>query len=69
MEDRTSLEAPLDLQRRPQRLTNGESHLPVRPQYIEVPSAPFSEEQGSGLLLEYWDIVRRRKGTLSLANC
>ena len=52
----------MDLQRR----KNGESNLPARPQYIEVPSSAVIEEQGPGLLLEYLDIVRRYKGTLIL---
>ena len=62
MEDRPLLEGPVDLQRR----KNGESNLPARPQYIEVPSTEVIEEQGPGLLLEYLDIVRRYKGTLIL---
>jgi capsular exopolysaccharide synthesis family protein len=52
----------VDLQRR----KNGESNLLARPQYIEVPSSAVIEEPGPGLLLEYWDILRRHKGTLIL---
>jgi capsular exopolysaccharide synthesis family protein len=52
----------VDLQKR----KKGESHLLARPQYIEVPSTAVIEEPGPGLLLEYWDILRRRRGTLVL---
>jgi len=52
----------VDLQRR----KNGESNLPARPQYIEVPSTAGIEEQGPGQLLGYLDIVRRHRGTLVL---
>jgi uncharacterized protein involved in exopolysaccharide biosynthesis len=31
-----------------------------------VPSSQVIEEPGPGLLLEYWDIVRRHRGTLIL---
>ena len=42
------------------------TNLLARPQYIDVPSSPVIEEPGPGLLLEYWDILRRHKGTLIL---
>jgi capsular exopolysaccharide synthesis family protein len=50
----------------PQRRKNGESKLVARPQYIEVVPPAAVEEPGPGLLLEYWDILRRRRGTLLL---
>ena len=40
--------------------------LALRPQYVDVPPSPVIEEPGPGLLLEYFDIVRRHKGTLIL---
>ena len=63
MENRPLLEGPGP---DPQRRKNGESNLRARPQYIEVPSSAVIEEPGPGLLLEYWDILRRHKGTLIL---
>jgi len=50
----------------PGRRKNAGTNALARPQYIEVPSTEVIEEQGPGLLLEYWDIVRRRRGTLIL---
>jgi capsular exopolysaccharide synthesis family protein len=50
----------------PQRRKNGESKPLARPQYVDVAYSPVSEEPGPGLLLEYFDIVRRHKGTLIL---
>jgi len=50
----------------PLRRKNGDSKLLARPQYVDVPYSPAIEEPGSGLLLEYLDIVRRHKGTLIL---
>ena len=46
---------------------NGDHNLPIRPQYIDVPPAQaiIDEEQPS-LLLEYWRLLRRHKGTLLL---
>lgn len=63
MKNRPLLEgpAPDSLRRK-----NGESELLARPQYIEVPASPVIEEPGSSLLLEYFDIIRRHKGTLIL---
>src|ERR1017187_10293647 len=55
MENQPLLDEPLD----PQRRKNSESHLPARVQYIEAPSPTIIEEPGSGLLLEYFGIVRR----------
>ena len=49
-----------------QRRKNGEDKLAMRPQYIDVPPSTVVEEPGPGLLLEYFDIVRRHKGTLIL---
>ena len=50
----------------PRRRKNGGTNLLARPQYIEAPSPEVIEEPGPGLLLEYWDILRRHKGTLIL---
>ena len=63
MENRPLLEGPAP---DPHGRKNGENHLLARPQYIEVPSSAVVEEPGPGLLLEYWDILRRHKGTLIL---
>ena len=63
MKTRPRLEGPVDLQRR----NNGESNLVARPQYIEAPYPEVIEDQGPGLLLEYWDILRHHRGTLALA--
>ena len=63
MENRPLLEGPAP---DPQRRKNGENHLLARQQYIEVPSSRVIEEPGPGLLLEYWDILRRHSGTLIL---
>jgi capsular exopolysaccharide synthesis family protein len=52
----------VDLQRR----ENGESNLLARPRIIEAPPTRVIEEPAPGLLLEYFDIVRRHKGTLTL---
>ncbi|MGA9057595.1 MAG: polysaccharide biosynthesis tyrosine autokinase [Terriglobia bacterium] len=51
-----------DLRRRKSAGTS----LVARPQYIEAPSPEVIEEPGHGLLLEYWDILRRHRGTLVL---
>lgn len=42
------------------------SLLPPRRQYTELPYPEEFEEPGQGLLPEYWQILRRRKGTLIL---
>ena len=43
---------------------------PARPAYMEVPPPPMMlEGQAPGLLLEYWHMLRRRKGTLVLIAC
>ena len=63
MENRPHLDEPAP---DPIRRKEGEHHLLARPQYIEVPSLAVLEEPGPGLLLEYWDILRRHKGTLIL---
>ena len=55
-----------DLGPDPRRRKNAGTNLLARPQYIEVPSPEVIEEPGPGLLLEYWDILRRHKGTLIL---
>ena len=46
------------------RRRDDETRLRVRAQYTEAP--PAIEDPSSSLLLEYWDILRRRKGTLFL---
>ncbi len=38
-----------------------------RPQYIEAPYAEVLDEPGPGLLLEYWDIIRRHWTALMVA--
>ncbi|MGA2726079.1 MAG: polysaccharide biosynthesis tyrosine autokinase [Terracidiphilus sp.] len=48
---------------------NGAANLPARPSYMEVPSPVMMDDQGPGLLLEYWHMLRRRKGTLVLIAC
>jgi polysaccharide biosynthesis transport protein len=39
---------------------------PPRRQYMEMPFPEALEDPGPGLLLEYWQILQRRKGTLIL---
>ena len=63
MENRPLLEGPAP---DPHGRKNGDNHLLARPQYIEVPSSAVVEEPGPGLLLEYFDIIRRHQGTLIL---
>jgi len=46
------------------RRKNAGTNLRVRPQYTEAPFHEVIEDPGASLLLEYWDILRRRKGTL-----
>ncbi len=48
------------------RRKNAGTSLRVRPQYVEATYPEVIEDPGSSLLLEYWDILRRRKGTLVL---
>jgi capsular exopolysaccharide synthesis family protein len=55
-----------DLGPDPRRRKSTGTSLAARPQYIEAPSPEVIEEPGPGLLLEYWDILRRHKGTLIL---
>jgi capsular exopolysaccharide synthesis family protein len=43
------------------------ARLMVRPPYVEAPYAEVMGEPGPGLLLEYWEILRRHTGTLLLA--
>lgn len=50
----------------PGKHDNNGSRLPARPQYLDVPPPQIVEEQSPGLLLEYWDILRRRKRTLAI---
>ena len=45
---------------------NAPPYLPARPPYMEVPPPMLADDQGPGLLLEYWHMLRRRKGTLVL---
>jgi capsular exopolysaccharide synthesis family protein len=47
---------------------NAAPYLPARPPYMEAPPPMMLEDQGSGLL-EYWHMLRRRKGTLVLIAC
>jgi len=42
------------------------SPLPARRQYMEMPFPEVFEDPGPGLLLEYWQILQRRKGILIL---
>ncbi len=42
------------------------SNLPARQQYIGLPSSAFIEQPGPGPLLEYMNIIRRRKRALIL---
>jgi succinoglycan biosynthesis transport protein ExoP len=42
------------------------SLLPPRRQYLDMPNPEVFEEPGPGPLPEYWQILRRRKGTLIL---
>jgi len=42
------------------------SLVPLRRQFLDMPSPEVFEEPGPGLLLEFWQILRRRKGTLIL---
>jgi capsular exopolysaccharide synthesis family protein len=55
-----------DLGPDPRRRKSAGTSLVARPQYIEAPSPEVIEEPGPGLLLEYWDILRRHRGTLVL---
>ena len=41
-------------------------YLPARPPYMEVPPPAMTDDHSPGLLLEYWHMLRRRKGTLLL---
>jgi uncharacterized protein involved in exopolysaccharide biosynthesis/Mrp family chromosome partitioning ATPase len=51
---------------RPAPESRRRNSLALRSRYIEAESPQLFEEPGPGLLLEYWDILRRRKGTLLL---
>lgn len=62
MEDQPLIESPVNLQRR----NIGVNNLQAPSQYIKAPSTGVIEEPSQGLLLEYFDIVRRHKGTLIL---
>src|ERR1039458_624792 len=48
---------------------NAPPYLPSRPPYMEAPPPMMLDNQGPGLLLEYWHMLRRRKGTLLLIAC
>src|SRR5208283_3701980 len=47
------------------------ANLPTRQPYLEVPSSSSAmiDEPGAGSLLEYGQMLRRRKGTLLLITC
>ena len=51
----------------PSRKRSAPGGLVPRPQYIEAPYSEIVEEQGPGLLLEYWDMVRKNAHSLVLA--
>ena len=48
---------------------NGTAHLPARAPYMEVPPPVVWNGEAPPLLLEYWYMLRRRKGTLVLIAC
>jgi polysaccharide biosynthesis transport protein len=48
----------------PLQRNDGRTQLPGRLRYIDVPPPEIIQEQSPNLLLEYWDILRRRKGAL-----
>ena len=52
----------MNLQRRGNTLSN----LQARPQYVDAPTAGVMKDSSPGLLLEYFDIVRRHKVALIL---
>ena len=49
------------------RRRDDDTRLAPRPPYIEAPCADVIDEPGPGLLLEYWDIIRRHWTTLAVA--
>ncbi len=53
-----------DPSRRPAK--RSDSALPARPSYLDVPPPVVLNDQGPGLLLEYWQMLRRRKGAFLL---
>lgn len=62
MEDESLIHGTVNLQRRRNAVTT----LQARPHYVEAPSQGIVEESSPGLLLEYFDIVRRHKVALIL---
>jgi polysaccharide biosynthesis transport protein len=62
MEDEPLVQSTANLQRQ----RNAVSTLQPRPQYIEALPTAVIEESGPGMLLEYFDIVRRHKVALIL---
>ena len=48
---------------------NAAANLPARPPYLEVPPPVVLNGEAPPLLLEYWHMLRRRKGTLVLFAC
>jgi polysaccharide biosynthesis transport protein len=48
---------------------NAATHLPARPPYLEVPPPVVLNGEAPPLLLEYWHMLRRRKGILVLIAC
>ncbi len=48
---------------------NGAANLPARTPYLDVPPPVVLNGEAPPLLLEYWYMLRRRKGTLVLMAC
>ena len=48
---------------------NGAANLPARTPYLDVPPPVVLNGEAPPLLLEYWCMLRRRKGTLVLMAC
>jgi len=56
-----------DLGADPRRRKSAGTSLALRPRYVEGPPPEFIDEPGPGLLVEYWEMLRRHKGTLAVA--
>ena len=50
----------------PAQSRNGADHLPARPAYLEAPAPVILNGEPPPLLLEYWHMLRRHKGSLFL---